>query len=97
MLYLANDFTHSIYRENSFIDLPGPAVQIIIEYLDLNTLYTIAALKKGRPLRSIITNRIKNVLANRLKEQLSTRSPNLYDKFELVGSVSNEKIGRAHV
>ena len=68
------------------MNLPGTAINNIIEYSDIETLYTIAALKLGRPLCSTITDKINNVLANRLKENFSTRSPRLYDKLEQVGS-----------
>jgi hypothetical protein len=67
------------------MNLPGTAIDNIIEYSDINTLYTIAALRLGRPLRSIITYKIKNELAIRLKENFNTRSSHLYDKLERVG------------
>ena len=74
------------------MNLPGTTIDNITEYSDINTLYMIAALKLGRPLRSTITYKIKNELDIRLKENFNTRSSQLFDKLEQVGTeYSDEK------
>ena len=73
------------------MNLPGPAIERILDFLDLKTLFILAALKRGLPLRSTIKTKMNAVLVNRLKKKLSSRSPKLFAKLEQVASQYADK------
>ena len=73
------------------MNLPGPAIERILDFLDLKTLFILAALKRGLPLCSIIKTKMNAVLVNRLKKKLSSRSPKLFAKLKQVASQYADK------